>query len=153
MRRRLRRASILSSSHRIVDEDGAAIAKHTHDATCGPDRAHHSCVVKVVRLTKDGGQEVVATGLSFSTAMTFGSDGRLYASDVGFGYPPGAGQIVTIDLSLPLPPSTSVRSTHGASPIGGKRRAASPRRRQDEEARQCWDQRLLSGRATESKAP
>ena len=47
---------------------------------------------------------VVATGLSFPTAMTMGPDGALYVSNLGFGTPPGAGQIVRVDLgraSLP----------------------------------------------------
>ncbi len=47
---------------------------------------------------------VVATGLSFPSAMTMGPDGALYVSNFGFGAPPGAGQIVRVDLgraSLP----------------------------------------------------
>jgi hypothetical protein len=68
---------------------------------------------RVVRLTDDGGLEIVATGLSFPTGMTFGPDGNLYVSNFGFGYPPGAGQIVTIDLSLPLP-----ETIPGRAPVG-----------------------------------
>jgi hypothetical protein len=47
---------------------------------------------------------VVATGLSFPSAMTMGPDGALYVSNFGFASPPGAGQIVRVDLgraSLP----------------------------------------------------
>jgi hypothetical protein len=30
--------------------------------------------------------------------MTFGPDGQLYVSNFGFGFPPGAGQIVRIEV-------------------------------------------------------
>lgn len=53
---------------------------------------------QVVRL--DGKrQTVIATGLSLPTAMTFGPDGNLYVSNVGFGPPPmGLGQVVKITI-------------------------------------------------------
>jgi len=51
---------------------------------------------KVVRLTKSGGRQVVASGLTFPTAMTFGPDGALYISANGFGFPPGSGEILRI---------------------------------------------------------
>ena len=54
---------------------------------------------RVVRLADDGTWEVIATGLVFPTGMTFGDDGMLYVSNFGFGFPPGAGQIVTVDVS------------------------------------------------------
>jgi hypothetical protein len=54
---------------------------------------------QVVRVTKGGGTQVVATGLTFPTAMTFGPDGGLYVSNFGFGLPPGAGQIWRFDVS------------------------------------------------------
>jgi hypothetical protein len=57
---------------------------------------------RVVRVADDGSLEVIATGLVFPTAMAFGEDGLLYVSDFGFGFPPGAGQIVTIDVSQPV---------------------------------------------------
>jgi len=41
----------------------------------------------------------VATGLTFPTGMTFGPDGALYVANVGFGFPPGAGQVVKIDVA------------------------------------------------------
>jgi hypothetical protein len=55
---------------------------------------------KVVRIDPDGSQTTVVTGLSFPTAMTFGPDGALYISNLGFGVPPfGLGQILRADLS------------------------------------------------------
>ena len=45
----------------------------------------------------DRDQTVIASGLTFPTAMTFGPDGALYVSNVGFGAPPdGEGQILKI---------------------------------------------------------
>jgi hypothetical protein len=53
---------------------------------------------RVVRVSLRGDHEVVATGLTFPTAMTFGPDGRLYVSNRGFDIPPaGTGEIVVID--------------------------------------------------------
>jgi len=53
---------------------------------------------KVLRVT-DNGLEEIATGLFLSTALTFGPDGALYVSNVGFGPPPvGLGQIVRITV-------------------------------------------------------
>ena len=43
--------------------------------------------------------EIIASGLFLPTAMTFGPDGALYVSNVGFGPPPvGLGQIVRIEV-------------------------------------------------------
>jgi sugar lactone lactonase YvrE len=78
--------------------------------TSGPGSGMDAPIVpgtgRVVRLTDAGAWEVVATGLVFPTGMTFGPDGTLYVANYGFGFPPGAGQIVTIDLSAPLPSAT-----------------------------------------------
>ena len=53
---------------------------------------------KVLRVTESGLEEI-ATGLFLPTAMTFGPDGALYVSNVGFGPPPvGLGQIVRITV-------------------------------------------------------
>jgi secreted PhoX family phosphatase len=42
---------------------------------------------------------VIASGLNLPTAMTFGPDGNLYVSNVGFGPPPiGLGQVVKITI-------------------------------------------------------
>lgn len=52
---------------------------------------------KVVRVNDDGSTQEIAAGLFLPTAMTFGPDGALYVSNVGFGPPPaGLGQIVRI---------------------------------------------------------
>jgi len=52
---------------------------------------------KVVRIDGKNKTVDIATGLFLPTAMTFGPDGNLYVSNVGFGPPPvGLGQIVKI---------------------------------------------------------
>jgi hypothetical protein len=51
---------------------------------------------KVVRIDPSGAQTVIASGLNFPSAMTFGPDGALYVSNFGFG--PPLGQIVRIEL-------------------------------------------------------
>jgi hypothetical protein len=66
---------------------------------------------EVLRVTKDGLEEI-ATGLFLPTAMTFGPDGALYVSNVGFGPPPvGLGQIVKITV----PPSSRCKKVAGAT--------------------------------------
>jgi len=52
----------------------------------------------IVRLEHGGAVTTIATGLSFPSAMTFGPDGKLYVSNFGFGAPPGAGEILQIDV-------------------------------------------------------
>lgn len=55
---------------------------------------------QVVRVGPSGELTVIASGLFLPTAMTFGPDGDLYVSNVGFGPPPvGLGEILKIDLS------------------------------------------------------
>ena len=55
---------------------------------------------KVVRINANGSQKVVVEGLSFPTAMTFGPDGALYISNVGFApaFLGAIGQIVRAEL-------------------------------------------------------
>jgi len=53
----------------------------------------------IVRVEDSGALTTIASGLTFPTAMTFGPDGALYVSNIGFGVPvPGAGQIVRITV-------------------------------------------------------
>jgi hypothetical protein len=52
---------------------------------------------RVVRVARDGTRSVVATGLSFATALRVGPDGALYVSNFGFG-PPRSGEIVRIPI-------------------------------------------------------
>jgi len=51
---------------------------------------------RIARVDPSGRTNVIADGLSLPTAMTFGPDGNLYVSNLGFGAPPGAGQIVKV---------------------------------------------------------
>lgn len=67
----------------------------------GPDAPIVPGTGRVVRWTAEGGLEVVATGLAFPTAMAFGPDGKLYVANHGFLYPPGAGDIVMVDVGAP----------------------------------------------------
>jgi len=51
----------------------------------------------ILRVDGKNNYTTIATGLSVPTAMTFGPDGNLYVSNVGFGAPPvGAGQVVKV---------------------------------------------------------
>jgi len=52
---------------------------------------------RVVRVARDGGLKVIASGLALPTGMTFGPDGNLYVSNWGFG-PPGMGAVLKIEL-------------------------------------------------------
>jgi hypothetical protein len=54
---------------------------------------------KVIRLQSGGPDTEIATGLNLPTAMTFGPDGALYVSNVGFGPPPnGLGEVLRITV-------------------------------------------------------
>jgi sugar lactone lactonase YvrE len=54
---------------------------------------------KVIRIDPSGSRNLIASGLFLPTAMTFGPDGALYVSNVGFGPAPnGIGQIVRITV-------------------------------------------------------
>jgi sugar lactone lactonase YvrE len=90
--------------------------------TSGPGAGMEAPIIpgtgRVVRLTDDGQLEEVATGLVFPTGMAFGPDGTLYVSNFGFGFPPGAGQVVAIDVSA-LPeatPGTDIGPSDMATP-------------------------------------
>jgi hypothetical protein len=49
-----------------------------------------------LRVDAKNNYKEIATGLSSPTAMTFGPDGNLYVSNLGFGSPLGAGQILKV---------------------------------------------------------
>jgi len=54
---------------------------------------------KVIRIDRLNHQTEIASGLFFPTAMTFGPDGALYVSNVGFGPPPvGLGEVLRITV-------------------------------------------------------
>src|SRR5438067_3643975 len=54
---------------------------------------------KVIRIDASGNRTLIASGLFLPTAMTFGPDGALYVSNVGFGPPPnGIGQVLRITV-------------------------------------------------------
>src|SRR6202049_2380028 len=54
---------------------------------------------KIVRVEGKNRYKEIATGLSLPTAMTFGPDGNLYVSNVGFGPPPiGLGQVLKVTV-------------------------------------------------------
>jgi hypothetical protein len=54
---------------------------------------------KIVRVDGKNQYTDIATGLFLPTGMTFGPDGNLYVSNVGFGPPPmGLGQILKITV-------------------------------------------------------
>jgi sugar lactone lactonase YvrE len=53
----------------------------------------------IIRISHSGKREIVATGLSLPTAMTFGPDGKLYVSNWGFSpVALGGGQILQINV-------------------------------------------------------
>jgi len=54
---------------------------------------------KIVRVEGKNRYKEIATGLSLPTAMTFGPDGNLYVSNLGFGPPPdGEGQVLKVKV-------------------------------------------------------
>lgn len=79
---------------------------------------------KVVRIDPNGNQTVITTGLSFPGGMTLGPDGALYVSNLSFGAPPGAGQIVRIEISTSKPGKNQVHTTSLSTPT--VRTAAAP---------------------------
>jgi hypothetical protein len=51
----------------------------------------------ILRINGKNNYTTIASGLSLPTAMTFGPDGNLYVSNLGFGPPPvGAGQVLKV---------------------------------------------------------
>lgn len=54
---------------------------------------------KIVRYEYNGQLTDIAVGLTFPTAMTFGADGLLYVSHIGFGLPAGSGQVITVKVA------------------------------------------------------
>jgi len=53
----------------------------------------------VIRIDPSGNRTLIASGLFLPTAMTFGPDGALYVSNLGFGPPPnGLGQVLRITV-------------------------------------------------------
>ncbi len=54
---------------------------------------------RITRVNPSGAKETIVSGLFLPTAMTFGPDGKLYVSNIGFGPPPiGLGQVLQIDV-------------------------------------------------------
>ena len=49
---------------------------------------------------RSGALEIIASDLTLPTAMTFGPDGNLYVSNIGFGPPIiGLGQVLKIEIT------------------------------------------------------
>jgi hypothetical protein len=53
----------------------------------------------VIRVNHNGTKETIVSGLTVPTAMTFGLDGKLYISNLGFGAPAGAGEIWQVEIN------------------------------------------------------
>jgi hypothetical protein len=80
------------------DHDGNLYALET-DTVAGFPGPQAAGSGMVVRINDDGSYTIIATGLTFPTAMTFGPDGALYISNGAFGVPvPGVGQIVRVTI-------------------------------------------------------
>lgn len=80
------------------DEDGRLYA--LENTTCTGPCFPTPFTGRVVRVEEDGSLTPVVTGLFLPTAMTFGPDGALYVSNVGFGPPPlpPLGEVLRIEL-------------------------------------------------------
>jgi hypothetical protein len=75
------------------DEEGALYVLESNAAAGFPGPGNG----RVVRI-KGGNRTTIASGLNTPTAVAAGPDGALYVSNNGFGAPPGAGQIVRIEV-------------------------------------------------------
>ena len=78
----------------VADKNNNFFVLEMSDFTGGPA----PFTGKVVKVTPSGKQEIVADSLFFPTGMTMGPDDALYVSNKGFGLPPGAGEILRIQL-------------------------------------------------------
>jgi hypothetical protein len=81
----------------VVDKQGRTYALESMTAPGFPGPGELGTGM-VVQLKNDGSQVPIATGLSLASGMTLGPDHALYVSNVGFGAPPGSGQILRISL-------------------------------------------------------
>lgn len=78
----------------LFDDEGRMYVLQNTTGNPGPTPGAGS----IVRFTH-GRPETLVTGLSLPTAMTFGPDGDLFVSNLGFGAPPiGLGQVLRIHL-------------------------------------------------------
>ena len=53
---------------------------------------------RIIRVNKNGSRDIIATGFSLPTAMTYGPDGNLYVSNWGFGRGAGEGEVLKVLL-------------------------------------------------------
>ena len=51
---------------------------------------------RIIRVNKNGSRDIIATGLSLATAMTYGPDENLYVSNWGFGALAGEGEVLKV---------------------------------------------------------
>jgi hypothetical protein len=54
---------------------------------------------RIMRVNGNGSQDVIATGFSNPTAMTYGPDGNLYVSNWGFNGEEGQGEVLKVWLN------------------------------------------------------
>lgn len=58
----------------------------------------------IIRIDPAGTRTVLVSGLDLPTAMTFGSNEKLYVSNKGFGFPAGQGEVLEIGISCAKKP-------------------------------------------------